>query len=136
MADISAPVQRGPPWIQLLMLMGFNTALYVANAFLEARAALIAGDERPPVREDVPRRHPPDRGAHDRCQPARRTLRLVGTSDAWWWWWWSAPTHPTAVQTVHTHHRGVQRRVLRLHAQFYKMRGRSIEACIFFLPRR
>ena len=35
MADTTTPLQRGPPWMQLLMLMSFNTALYVANAFLE-----------------------------------------------------------------------------------------------------
>jgi hypothetical protein len=35
MADVSGPMQRGPPWMQLLMLMAFNTALYVANGFLE-----------------------------------------------------------------------------------------------------
>lgn len=36
MGDISTPFTHSPPWIQLLTLMCFNTALYVAAALLKS----------------------------------------------------------------------------------------------------
>ena len=35
MGDYSTPFQKSPPWVQLLVLLTFNTALFVANAILE-----------------------------------------------------------------------------------------------------
>lgn len=115
MADLASPVQRGPPWMQLMMLMAFNTALYVANAFLEK---LFHVDILPIVglmrgRVCASQRH--TRPFFDRGQSARRsvyviapnaTVRIPGASPhlqtggigRWWW--------------------GFQRRLLGLHAQF------------------
>ena len=36
MGDINAPFQKSPPWVQLAMLVAFNTVLFIANCMLEA----------------------------------------------------------------------------------------------------
>jgi hypothetical protein len=35
MGDYSTPFQKSPPYVQLLVLLTFNTALFVANALIE-----------------------------------------------------------------------------------------------------
>ena len=75
--DYTTPIQKSPPWVQLIFLLSFNTALFVANALL-MRPFRSGSNDEPGMPTIVQRGRSP-RGGNDTPVPRLRASQQART---------------------------------------------------------